>query len=250
MKKPYQFASLSAGLLARKGEAAPAMESFHTAPVSRAAPPMPAFAPHDDDYEDAPESAPHRPDRRSDGADAAHGPESELPIDAARLRAIAASGVNASFGAMNPFARLRKLAASQSDDRGEKQGRAGSDSENGESTSAADERAACADHAAAPSSTESGGCASACGAADQSNAEHRPDPEEEHAARRRATVSVRLDTPDYLRLKLASAQLHRTIQDLISTALDDYLDRLGVESMRNCRCLRLASRAEQDAPAE
>lgn len=263
MKKPYQFASLSAGLLARKGEAVPAMESFHTAPISRAAPPIAAFLPDDDELDDAQAAASNEdhPDHARDG-DQPHA-ESDHHIDTDRLRAVAASGANTPFNGLNPFVHLRKLTQFHHADGDESRGeRVSSEDlsdieENGAEESAGENAdgslsqelspPATSDTDNAPSAAVGAMCASPCGdAADDSPAE----PADDHAARRRASVSVRLDTPDYLRLKLASAQLHRSIQDLISTALDEHLDRLGVESMRNCRCLRLAALAQDHAPPD
>lgn len=44
----------------------------------------------------------------------------------------------------------------------------------------------------------------------------------------RVAVTVRLEDPSYLRLKLAGVKLHRTNQDLVARAIDAYLTALGV----------------------
>lgn len=57
-------------------------------------------------------------------------------------------------------------------------------------------------------------------------------------AGRRARVSVRLDRERHLKLKLTAAHLQRTLQDVITDALDRYLEQLGPEVLRtDCACL-------------
>lgn len=45
----------------------------------------------------------------------------------------------------------------------------------------------------------------------------------------RTAVTVRLDEARYLRLKLSGARMHRTNQDILTKALDAYLTALGIE---------------------
>lgn len=54
---------------------------------------------------------------------------------------------------------------------------------------------------------------------------------------RRFHVSVRLRRGRYLRLKLAAASLHKPSQDIIGEALDAYFAKLGPEVLGDCPCL-------------
>jgi hypothetical protein len=47
----------------------------------------------------------------------------------------------------------------------------------------------------------------------------------------RTAVTVRLDEPSYLRLKLTALGYHRTYQDILARALDAYLTALGIEKI-------------------
>ncbi len=60
--------------------------------------------------------------------------------------------------------------------------------------------------------------------------------------KRRAAVTFRMPTHDFLRLKLASAELETSCQNIILAALEAYLDAHGVEPLDDCNCLREASR--------
>lgn len=60
-----------------------------------------------------------------------------------------------------------------------------------------------------------------------------PDPQDD----RRFHVSVRLRRGRYLRLKLAAASLHKPSQDIIGEALDAYFAKLGPEMLGDCPCL-------------
>ncbi len=54
----------------------------------------------------------------------------------------------------------------------------------------------------------------------------------------RARVSVRLDRDRHLKLKLTAAHLNNSLQDIITDALDRYLEQIGPEVLRNdCTCL-------------
>ena len=66
---------------------------------------------------------------------------------------------------------------------------------------------------------------------------------------RTAAVTFRVTARDFLRLKLASATLEASAQDVIIAALNDYLDRHGVPSADKCGCLRqTAMRLENRTP--
>ncbi|GAB4527322.1 MAG: hypothetical protein Kow00133_16220 [Amphiplicatus sp.] len=71
---------------------------------------------------------------------------------------------------------------------------------------------------------------------------------------KRAAVTFRMSVHDFLRLKLASAELERSSQDIIIDAVEAYLNEQGVERLDDCKCLReagdiCASRAEaREAP--
>ncbi|MEZ5894942.1 MAG: hypothetical protein R3C51_00955 [Parvularculaceae bacterium] len=60
---------------------------------------------------------------------------------------------------------------------------------------------------------------------------------------RRASVTFRMTARDFLRLKLGAAELDMTASDIILDALEDYLDARGVESFAGCECLQKAIRS-------
>lgn len=58
----------------------------------------------------------------------------------------------------------------------------------------------------------------------------------------RTRVSVRLDRERHFKLKLTAAHLESSLQDVITDALDRYLEQLGPEVLRNdCACLGMKS---------
>jgi len=57
----------------------------------------------------------------------------------------------------------------------------------------------------------------------------------------RTHVSVRLSSEQMRRLKTAAAQLHLSQQKIIADGLDVYLDKLAVEDLAGCRCLKAKS---------
>lgn len=61
------------------------------------------------------------------------------------------------------------------------------------------------------------------------------------ASVKRAAVTFRMSVPDFLRLKLASAELEKSSQDIILDALAAYLDQKGVERLDECACLAKAA---------
>ncbi len=54
-----------------------------------------------------------------------------------------------------------------------------------------------------------------------------------NGAAERACVSLRLDHERHLRLKLTAAHLRTTLQDVLTQALDNYLDQISPEVIRN-----------------
>lgn len=58
---------------------------------------------------------------------------------------------------------------------------------------------------------------------------------------RTAAVTFRVTAKDFLRLQLGAAQLESAPQDIITAAINDYLDRSGVVSADRCVCLRQAA---------
>lgn len=60
---------------------------------------------------------------------------------------------------------------------------------------------------------------------------------------KRAAVTFRMSVHDFLRLKLASAELERSSQDIILEAIETYLDAHDVERLDDCKCLRTAADA-------
>ena len=57
---------------------------------------------------------------------------------------------------------------------------------------------------------------------------------------KRAAVTFRMSVHDFLRLKLASAELETPSQDIIIDAVEAYLDAHGVERLDDCKCLKTA----------
>ncbi len=54
----------------------------------------------------------------------------------------------------------------------------------------------------------------------------------------RARITLRLDPERHLRLKLAAAHMQRNLQDLVTEALDLYLDAVGPDFLEGrCACL-------------
>lgn len=54
----------------------------------------------------------------------------------------------------------------------------------------------------------------------------------------RARVTLRLNEARHFRLKLASAHMQQSLQEILTTALDHYLDQVGPEILREgCICL-------------
>jgi hypothetical protein len=60
---------------------------------------------------------------------------------------------------------------------------------------------------------------------------------------KRAAVTFRMSVHDFLRLKLASAELEVSSQDILIDALGAYLDEKGVERLDECACLAKAAQA-------
>jgi hypothetical protein len=67
---------------------------------------------------------------------------------------------------------------------------------------------------------------------------------------RRARVSVRLDRDRHLKLRLTAAHLDNSLQDVMTDALDRYLEQISPEVLRNdCACLGVANPAATGATA-
>ena len=60
----------------------------------------------------------------------------------------------------------------------------------------------------------------------------------ENGTSRRSSVTFRLDATRYLCLKMASAKLGRTHQDILTAALDMYLQSLADDALSDCSCLQ------------
>lgn len=67
---------------------------------------------------------------------------------------------------------------------------------------------------------------------------------------KRAAVTFRMSVHDFLRLKLGSAELERSSQDIIIDAIEAYLDVHDVERLDDCKCLRIAGDACSTKAAE
>ncbi len=67
----------------------------------------------------------------------------------------------------------------------------------------------------------------------------------------RTRVSVRLDRDRHLKLKLTAAHLRNSLQDIITDALDRYLEQIGSEIVpNNCACLGINNRGVTNAAAQ
>jgi hypothetical protein len=73
-----------------------------------------------------------------------------------------------------------------------------------------------------------------CGGASVDRARGLDDGPPDH----RTHVSVRLNAEQLRRLKTAAAQLHVSQQKIMADGLEAYLDKLAVEALSSCRCLR------------
>lgn len=210
-KRNYPYASLTAGLLARKGEALPAMESFDPrAPISQDtvagldAEPVDRAPVDRNLIERAPvervqDAAPEAADRPSLGL----GKEKLRPSEAAaaaRRARVTRRAASIAAGKTSGPEPLRAVAAD------------------------VDCEDPCTDKYPAP-------------------------PLNKTAAKRRAAVTIRLTTHDFMRLKLASAELAMTSQDILTKALATYLDAHEVETLSDCTCLRRAAERAEAAAA-
>lgn len=199
----YRFASLSSGLLARKGTAQPAMTSHSGGnprffqeeapePPAAAPPPPPVAA-----QPVRPVAAPMQP-----AAPRPAGPPASTPVAAPRE-------------AFAPAARLA---------------RAGYAFESAPPPPSAAPRPEVLKPSLPPRGPETGGgCgqpAAACAVANSANG----DPA------RRFHVSVRLKQSHFVRLKIASAQLRKPSQDIIGEALTAYFRKLDPNVFGDCAC--------------
>ena len=207
----YRFASLSSGLLARKGAAQPAMAShsggnpprYFDEPLEltaqQAVPPVPV----------APTAAPLEQPVVPATATV---PAAPKPPHTAVLAAKPAAGPNPGFP---PAAKLA---------------RAGFSIESAPPPPSATPRPEVFKSPLPPRGTEQGGgCgqpAAACSVANATNA----DPA------RRFHVSVRLKQSHFVRLKIASAQLRKPSQDIIGEALTAYFRTLDPNVFGDCAC--------------
>ena len=72
-------------------------------------------------------------------------------------------------------------------------------------------------------------------------------PRKKTAARcKRAAVTFRMSVHDFLRLKLAAAELEMASQDIVVNAIEAYLDAQGVERLEDCRCLARTAKVCSD----
>lgn len=93
----------------------------------------------------------------------------------------------------------------------------------------------------------------ATGTADSEDGPHRamdPLPPGDSPPRRR--ISLRLDPARHLRLKLVAAHLRQSAQEILTAALDDYLDKAGAAApvAKRCVCLAEGSERATAGPAE
>lgn len=66
----------------------------------------------------------------------------------------------------------------------------------------------------------------------------------------RTRVSVRLDRERHFKLKLTAAHLESSLQDIVTDALDRYLEQIGPEVLRNdCTCLGIKNLGMENGAA-
>lgn len=201
------FASLTADLLARKGEAKPALEPFaHARVAPGSAREMSRGERHDIDRPERDEhdrdlrEQEHLQEPRNQAQEVAAQPEerasSEFFKDKVRFTGLM-NAIAARAGGLAPssFSRVPQSAPKQESE----EAREGACTDNGE-----------------------------------------PCPRKADAAKR-AAVAVRFTTHDFLRLRLAAAELETPAHDIIVAALNTYLDEKGVERFDECLCLRKAA---------
>lgn len=80
------------------------------------------------------------------------------------------------------------------------------------------------------------GAAQACATKDEARPAERRE--------KRASLTLRLPIPDFLRLKLAAGLFERTSQSILIEALRTYLDGAGVQKFDECPCLQKAAAQE------
>ena len=68
--------------------------------------------------------------------------------------------------------------------------------------------------------------------------DHLPRVRKTGSPKKRAAVTLRLNTTQYLCLKMAGAKLRRTNQDILVDALDMYLASLADGELKDCTCLQ------------
>lgn len=285
MEEEAEFAALSAGLLARKGQATPAMDGFtharfglpdeerarlergfpsgrKTAPApqpSFAEGPDPAAYADDDDEEDAvpflndadeqdgPELPAALATETEDADDASAPPpsmERETDIDAGTPALLRAPERRedpepgkrpsllrkAAQEVENPIRAIRDDLRKRIADALGIQGRLGAARKENEADLA--RRAV----RVASDSRPDSACERPC--------------EEAAKSARRVQVSFRVSTRDFMRLKLAAAELGRPSQELIIESVHRLLDEYGVEQFDECACLARAADVTDERDAE
>jgi len=73
---------------------------------------------------------------------------------------------------------------------------------------------------------------------DELECDHLPRVRKTGGPKKRAAVTLRLNTTQYLCLKMAGAKMRRTNQDILVEALDMYLASLADGELKDCTCLQ------------
>jgi len=73
---------------------------------------------------------------------------------------------------------------------------------------------------------------------DELECDHLPRVRKTGSPKKRAAVTLRLNTTQYLCLKMAGAKMRRTNQDILVEALDMYLASLADGELKDCTCLQ------------
>ena len=73
---------------------------------------------------------------------------------------------------------------------------------------------------------------------DELECDHLPRVRKTGSPKKRAAVTLRLNTTQYLCLKMAGAKMRRTNQDILVEALDMYLASLADNELKDCSCLQ------------
>lgn len=200
----FKFASLHGGLLARKGQAAPAVPSPHPQMIYTDNPP-----PHSND---SPPAARH--------STALAGPPQTIRLDPKRLQQELATAFPLSAPPLTPPEEKTPEGTPPEDRVPEdivSKDIASKDSASKDNARESTAPCACASPMAEPAPVSS---------------------------KRKYQVRLRINGEQRRRLRTAAAQFGVSNQHILSDALEAYLDQLGVSELKNCACLARLARPQ------